>query len=467
MNAAMTLRLVRAEWLRLVRQRQNLGVLAVFALLLAASAAWSGLAAREHRAAAAAQQARWEQLRLDARAGAGEPRDAMQAMMAAFQFARSEAPPARLPALGGLALGTGTFDLMGPEVRVTVENRHTDARRSERLGNPLLEDFGLPDFATVLALLLPLALIGLCHGLVQEEREQGRWRLVAAQCARPARVVAVALALRGAAVWAVAAAASLLAFALDPGAGAAALLCWLAAMAAFCAIWLAAAGLFCLLPFSSGSAALGLLACWLLSTFAVPAALAAWADREAPMPSRLAAVAAVREAQQAAEVDMDRHLAAWYAAHPEALPADGRTRHAWPVSFLPRYLAQDRKIRPLMLRFDEARARRFAWLERRNWLSPSLALAMLADRLAGIDAPRYLRHVERVNAYEDAWRDFFVPRIMRYRGLAPEDFDRLPRFEPVPEPAPADAGRQILQLVLVALALAACGAAAHRTLEQP
>jgi len=72
-----------------------------------------------------------------------------------------------------------------------------------------------------------------------------------------------------------------------------------------------------------------------------------------------------------------------------------------------------------------------------------------------------------VNAYEDAWRDFFVPRIMRYRGLAPEDFDRLPRFEPVPDPTPADAGRQILQLVLVALALAACGAAAHRTLEQP
>ena len=163
---------------------------------------------------------------------------------------------------------------------------------------------------------------------------------------------------------------------------------------------------------------------------------------------------------------MDAHLADWYAAHPAAAPFAARS-HAWPVSFLPRYLAQDRRIRPLMESFDEARARRFAWLEHRNWLSPNLALAMAADRLAGIDAPRYLRHVQRVNSYEDAWRDFFVPRIMSYQGLAAEDFDRLPRFE-----APSDAStwevlRQVLLLSLVALALSGCIALARKSLEKP
>lgn len=463
---AMPMRLARAEWQRFLKQRLNLWVLAVFALLLGASAAWSGLAARDYRAAAVAQQADWEQLRLKARAIAAQPADGTKAMMAAFQFARGEAPPAQLPALGGLALGTGAFELLGPDARVTVESRHTDARKAERLGNPLLEDLGLPDFSTVLALLLPLAILGLSCGLVQEEREQGRWPWVVAQCARPAQVFAMALGLRGIAAWGIAAAASTLAFALDPGATAGALFCWLAAVAAFCAFWLALAGLFCLLPLSSGSAALGLLACWLLSTFAIPAALDAWADRQEPMPSRLAAIAAIRDAQQEAEVHMDAHLADWYAAHPAAAPFAARS-HAWPVSFLPRYLAQDRRIRPLMESFDEARARRFAWLEHRNWLSPSLALAMAADRLAGIDAPRYLRHVQRVNSYEDAWRDFFVPRIMSYQGLAAEDFDRLPRFE-----APSDAStwevlRQVLLLGLVALALSGCIALARKSLEKP
>jgi ABC-2 type transport system permease protein len=462
----MTLALAYAEWRRFVLQKLNLWVLAVFALLLGTSAVWSGLAAREYRAAALMQQDGWEHTRLKAQAAAAQPRDGTQAMMAAFLFARADAPPAQLPALGGLALGTGTFHLLSPDARVTVESRHTDARKAERLGNPLLEDFGLPDFSTVLALLLPLAILGLTCGLVQEEREQGQWRLVVAQCARPGRVFAWALGLRGAAVWWVAAAASSAAFALDPGATGIAWLSWLVTVAAFCAIWLALAGLLCLLPLSAGSAALGLLACWLLLTFVVPAALATWVNRDSPMPSRLAAIAAVRNAQQEAEVHMDEHLADWYAANPEAAPAQ-RSSHTWPVSFLPRYLQQDLDIRPLMEDFDHARAQRFVELERWAWLSPNLALAMVADRLAGIDAPRYLRHVQRVNAYEDAWRDFFVPRVMSYRGLTADDFDHLPRFTAPEEDFEAAVIWQVLAWGLLALALAGGVAAARGSLQRP
>lgn len=466
----MTLPLARAEWRRFLRQRLNLWVLAVFALLLGASALWSGLAAREYRAAAAAQQTAWEQVRLKARQAAAQPRGGAQAAMAAFQFARADAPPAHLPALGGLALGTGAFALLSPDARVTVESRHTDARKAERLSNPLLEDFGLPDFATVLALLLPLAVLGLTYGWVQEAREQGQWRLVVAQCARPGRLFAIALALRGAAVWCVAAAASSLAFALDPGATGGAWLCWLATVAACCAVWLTTAGLFCLLPLSSTGAALGLLACWLLTTFAIPAALVAWVDRDNPMPSRLAAITTVREAQQEAEVHMDALVADWYAAHPGTEPAD-RRHHTWPVSFLPRYLEQDLTIRPLMEDFDHVRARRGVWLERRAWLSPSLALAMVADRLAGIDAPRYRRHVQQVNAFEDTWRDFFVPRIMGYQGLTVHDVDHLPRFAALEEDLDAETMwhvvAQVVALALLALALAGGAVAARGALHRP
>ena len=457
----MTNLILRAEWRRFVRQRTHLWVSAVFTALLCVSALWSGSAARELRLLNAQEMATWEQARTQARTQAREaaakttaatPGDDTKAMMAAFQFARLNAPPAHLLALGGLALGTGTFELLSPTMRVTVESRHTDARKSDRISNPLLEDLGPPDFATLVALLLPLAILGLCYGLVQEDREQGRWRLVVAQCAQPWRVFAIALCIRAAVAWSLAAGPSLLAFALDPGSTWHAAVVWLATLGAFTVCWTALAGLFCLLPVSSGAAALGMLGAWLLATFVVPAALAGIADVEAPMPSRLTAVAELRAAQQDAEVHMEEHLAAWYAAHPADRPA-GRSTHTWPVSFLPRYLAQDREIRPLMAEFDETRARRFVLLERWSWLSPGMALAMTADRLAGIDAPRYARHVKAVNSYEDAWRAYFVPRVMSYRGLTAEHYDKLPMFEPVAIRPESAAWRGAMALSILAVAL--------------
>jgi ABC-2 type transport system permease protein len=453
----MTMLILRAERRRFIRQRAHLWVLATLGSLLCLSAVWSGISARELRVQNAQELAAWEQARTKAREAAAAlerttPRDDIRAMMAAFQFARVEAPPAHLPALGGLALGTGTFDLLGPTMRVTIESRHTDARKTDRISNPLLEDLGPPDFATLVALLLPLAILGLCYGLVQEDREQGRWRLVIAQCAQPWRVFTIALGIRAAMAWAVAAGASLIGFALDPGSTLHAVMIWLATLAAFVVCWTALAGLFCLLPVSSGAAALGMVGAWLLATFVVPAALAGIADSEAPMPSRLMAIAELRAAQQEAEVHMDDHLAAWYAAHPADRPAL-RSSHTWPVSFLPRYLAQDLEVRPLMAAFDETRAHRFVLLERWSWLSPGLVLAMTADRLAGIDAPRHARHVNAVNSYEDAWRAYFVPRIMSYRGLTAENYDKLPVFQPLASRADGTGWQGAMTLTILAITL--------------
>ena len=74
---------------------------------------------------------------------------------------------------------------------------------------------------------------------------------------------------------------------------------------------------------------------------------------------------------------------------------------------------------------------------------------------------------QRVNAYEYAWRDFFVPRIMSYQGLAAEDFDRLPRFEASSDASTSAVLRQVLLLGLMALALSGCIALARRSLEKP
>ena len=125
---------------------------------------------------------------------------------------------------------------------------------------------------------------------------------------------------------------------------------------------------------------------WLALTFAVPAALVQMARDREPMPSRLAAVVAIRNAQQEGEDHEAEWALAWYAAHPEVpakLPA------AWPASFVPRVLMQDRELQPLAQDFRERRSAQAAIVGRWAWSSPGLALVLFGQRMAGTDAARH------------------------------------------------------------------------------
>lgn len=454
-----------AELRRCARDRTHTWLLALLACVLLASAVASGLAARAWRAGHEAAQAGWVARKAQAADAARRGRTEAQAMMATFQFARSAAPAAVLPPLGGLALAPGAFALLSPDAHVTVESRHTDHRRGETIANPLLGDLGLPDFATTVALLVPLALLGACAGLLQELREEGLWRMVAGQGSRPGRVLGAAIALRAGGVFAVALAASALALALDPGATLSALAWWAVVLLAYCGVWTAVAALACSLPVSANAALLGAIGLWAFTTFSVPALLGGVLDGEAKIPSRLAAVAQVREVQQDAEIRTPELVARWYAEHPGPLPA-GRTSHTWPVSYLPRYLEQERGVRPIVGAFEQARVARSEVAGRWAFASPSLALVMAADALAGIDADRFARHMEAVDAYEDAWRAFFVPPVMRYEGLDAEAFARVPEFRPAEERTSAPAGNHwrlaAAAFVLLGIAGFAVGVAARR-----
>ncbi len=296
--------LLKVESLRFLRNPLNRWVLAIFWVLLASSAIWAGLSASEFRQRSYQHQQQWqnslEKLQNPANSSSSIPE-----------------PWADLPALGGLALSVRQFDLLNPEIRILTRSRYNDGRNSDVLFNPLLRELGLPDFATVLVLLLPLTLIGLSYGLVQEDRERGSWRLVCAQMAKPWQLVFAALAIRWLAVVLLASFACLLAFGLDSGSDVTSLLDWLAILTSFSLVWLALIALMILLPMSSAAAGLGMLAIWLITTFAVPAGLSWAANLQHPMPSRLTAIVAGRSID--AEVNQQRQtlLLDWYQQHPE------------------------------------------------------------------------------------------------------------------------------------------------------
>lgn len=415
-----------AEWLRFKRNRSNLFVILACAAILAASGIWSGYAAKAMRDQINTATMTWHSQIATAASAAAGSSDPAKIAIATYKLARDFAPPAHLPPLGGLVLSTSRFDILPSNIRAGIESRYADSRKSEAISNPLLTALGMLDFSTVTALLLPLFVIGLTYGLIQEDREQGRWRLVCAQMHDPWKILLPALAIRFLAVVLTIGCASACAFLIDPSSSATAFFEWLMVVTACTVFWLALCGLSTLLPLSSGAVALALIGIWIATSFILPATFSSLAQPTQAMPSRLESIATLRVIQQETEHDSEVLLAAWYADHPLTLPV--LTTHTWPVSFVPRYLEQDKQLRPLMAQFDHSRAKQLHAMQGWSWLSPSLAMIAAADALAGISADHYQTYIQQVNSFEDKWRDFFVPKIMGYQSLNSENYQTLPQF---------------------------------------
>ncbi|RZI56121.1 MAG: DUF3526 domain-containing protein [Rubrivivax sp.] len=420
----------RAEGLRLRRQVQAWIALGALLLALLTAAVSAGVDARDWRRAAAADDARRTAVIDAASAQFRAALPGPAAAQATYQLGRGELGATRMPVGDGLGLGVDRLRVLPVQLKATLDSRHVDARPPGPLRNPLLVESGLPGVPAMVALLLPLVALALCAGLLQEEREQGRLGLLRVQARRGVpRVIVAALGWRFLALWMVAMLATLPALLLDPGASAAAGGHWALALAAFCGAWVLLGGSLSALPLSGPAAMLAALGLWLMLTFVVPAGLLWGAQRETPMPSRLAAIVQIRDAQQDSETHEDALARDWYARHPTVpaqLPA------VWPASFVPRVLAQDRVLRPLMRGFDDARLKQARFVERWSWWSPGLALTLTGERLAGTDAASHVRYLREVDAFEDRWRDALVPHVMDRSGISAEGLAALPSFRTPP-----------------------------------
>lgn len=446
--------LLSVEWMRFRRRTANLVLVLATLLLLCACAWFAGTGAADYRAQQQARQAGWQDHLAAAQSGAAGAADGESAgaARAAYEFGRGKAPPALRPALDGLVLAVQQFRRQPFDVQVSLDSRHLDPRRSAPLDNPLLDSFGVPDFAVAAAMLLPLAVIALTYGLAHEPREQGISRLIGAQAATHRRLLWAGLAIRWAAVTTVAALASLLAFLLDPGSGGSAYAVWISCTALYTALWILFAGLFNATRLSSAATALGMLGLSLLLNVAAPALLQHHASQRAALPARERAVVEIRAIQQHADDDMARLLAAWYAHHPDHQPKRFG-EHTWPVSYIPKTLWQDARIEAIMASFDGARSAQAELLQPWQWVTPGLALVRAGDRLAGADPVQFERYMRMVAQLEQRWRQAISPAVMNYRGVTRQTLTALPVFDPA-LPQPGMGG------VLSALLASVAGAAA-------
>ena len=418
----------QAEGLRFVRQPLSWWALSALLLVLVVTATLAGLDARAWRADVAQDDTLFaERLDTQRKRLQATPAPSIPAATATYQLGRSELGQTRMPVGAGLALGVHRLEVLPQRIKASLDTRHVDSRDASPLRNPLLADAGLPGVPAMVALLLPLVAMVLCAGLLQQEREQGRLGLLRVQSRYGMGPVwLAALGWRLAALWLVTVVAIVPALLLDAGASIDVMLQWIGAVGVFCAVWVVLCGVLSYLPITGATSMLVALGLWLALTFAVPAGLVLQAQQAAPLPSRLAFVVALRDAQHQAEDNEQALAEAWYQEHPQTpshLPA------VWPASFVVRVLDQDAQLQPLVAQHIHSRVRQADWISSWSSLSPGLALVLYGERLAGTDVQSHARYLHQVDAFEQRWRAFLVPPVMSRQGLHAGDLESLPRFQ--------------------------------------
>lgn len=435
------------EWRLFLGARANVALLLVL-FLLSCLGAWNGLqrlavtdrtvaeAVEADRTAYAAKRATLadhEAGRLTADAAAGV-RFAHKAVLGAAH-ARALAPPrAELGALSAAERRPAPDLLLAG-----IPTRHRD--QEPTLDDPSNRLDGPFDLSFVATWLVPLFALLLGYDVLARDREQGSAALLAAQGRSLGRIAAMRLAIRFASLLAVVVGVALVAVLWSegnrlgvalPGFGA-----WALGLALSIGFWLALSAGVNGTARSAAAASLALLGAWIASALLAPAVIGAALAFVAPPPDRLQGVLDLRTL----ETDLTRRraevTAAYYAAHPGNRPkvrGDEFERY-FVGEYYPRTLAFDRAFAPIAARMEQARVRQAAALRTASILSPSLALKLLTEDLAGGAPERRAAFLASTDDYQRRWRGHFDHKLASMTPLTTADYADAPVFEPQPEPA--------------------------------
>lgn len=451
------------EWRLFLGARANIVLLLVL-LLLSSLGAWNGaqrLAAsdsaaaeaveadREAYAAKRAKLADFEAGKVEASAAAGV-RFAHKAVLGQAHARPLVPPRAELGALSA-AERRPAPDLLN----VGIQTRHKD--QMPTLDDPTNRLDGPFDLSFVATWLVPLFALLLGYDVLARDREQGIAALLAAQGRSLGRIAAMRLTIRFISLFAVVAGVALLATlwseASHLGAALPGFVAWSVGLALSIGFWLALAAGVNGTARSTASASLALLGAWVASALLAPAVIGAALAFVAPPPDRLQGVLDLREL----ETDLTRRraevTAAYYAAHPNNRPriqGDEYERY-FVGEFYPRVLAFDRAFAPIAARMDAVRVRQAQALRTASILSPSLALKLMTEDLAGGAPERRAAFLAAADDYQRQWRAHFDHKLASMTPMVTRDYAEAPVFAPSPEPPAARWGRLAWLLAMLAL----------------
>ncbi len=372
---------------------------------------------------------------------------------------------ATLPPGSLAALAIGQSDLYPYYFRVTMANKVSFTNNDE-LENPTNQMAGHFDLAFVVVYLYPLFILALSYNLLSAERDEGTLAMLMSQPLALGTLVLAKIAARGAVVVALAAGFSLLAVLLsDAGLSEAQvwlrLALWITLLVAYGGFWFALAIAVGALGKSSATNALALVGLWLVMALVIPALVNVAVTAADPMPSRLELIAAARQATLEADKESKARLGQYHKDHPELVPkGSGYNVADSYVKYVLSLDTEEKRLAPILDRFDEQLARQQASVAQLRFLSPALLAAEALNDLAGTGVERFRHFGRQVDGHHRAWRGYFLPRLFAKANLSAAELDRAPRYTFFEEDTAAVAARTfpvLAGLVLPTLLLGAFG----------
>ncbi|ULA69976.1 MAG: membrane protein of unknown function [Nitrospira sp.] len=363
-----------------------------------------------------------------------------------IQFATDGSNPARvgggdgarrawLPPADFASFAAGYLSALPQSYTVTIWSRHTRTDGYD-LRSPANHTSGRFDIGFVCVLLVPLFAIALGYNVVSADRESGTLRLVSAQSVSLPRLIAIRLWLRLALLMApIATVSAGLYLWTAPEITAEGISKWLVllgALSCYVAFWLALCGLLNVSGRSSSFNAMTGVCLYLAFTILLPTVIQVAAAKAFPPPARLSLIPIMRtitsdiESGEKSKALVD----SYYRDHPEIVPAADSANKMEPrTKLFPKALEFDRRLVPIIKEQEAASQAQSDFARRLSFLSPPFALQLILEQWAGNDLERNRAFAGQVDAYQQAWREFFGPKIMGLATLVPEDYPRLPAFQ--------------------------------------
>ena len=437
-------RLLHKERFTFFRDKTNIAVLVLFALCLAV-AAWNGAhnaslaqavttAAKQADAnafaakvtllrqidAGEAEPGRWNDPR-KAHQGVLHPKRPLVPWPTEMRFLSAEADP-----------------LTPTLIEVGMATRHTNP--DPVFGDPSQRLDGPFDLVFVVVWLAPLIVILLSYDVLARDRELGQARILASQNTSLRRIVLARLSVRFVSVVLVVSGIVFIALVVSPGAGTASLAggaVWLFGLLLFLGFWFSLAALVNARSRNAAAAGQTLLAVWAGLTLILPLLIGVGAKLASPPIDRFETILEYRALSNELNhhrerIARDFFSAASVDASREEL-GDEYSQYFVTV-FYPMQLAFDDKYRAIGASIERQRIKQTRMLRIGAFVSPSLAMKLLSDDLAGGAPERRRWFLHNVDVYQDQWRAAFDQKITEVLPMTVEDYATRPEFVSKPEP---------------------------------
>lgn len=331
--------------------------------------------------------------------------------------------------LAGLAVGQS--DLNPAVYQVTTMGIESVLTREE-IANPVHLLIGGFDLAFILIFLYPLLVLAFTYDLLSGERERGTLVMILSQPIGLDAVLLRKVAVRGGGVLVLALLMSGIAYRVAGGSLEPAALmylgAWMAAAALYGSVWFALALWVNSFGKSSAENAVALFGLWVVLALIVPATLALAVQTAHPAPSWVEFEVGMRDANVALTRDSSRALARYYEDHPELVaPGKGEADDST-VKFYAVREEVERQMRPMMERFEAQRQAQQEAMRRWGILSPPVLMQEVFSDLAGTGTERHREFVTAVREYHQAWRAYFIRKVLDKSKLSSADYATIPTF---------------------------------------